>query len=247
MTTDTAILPFTRVLLPGRIPTTGAGTRGDVFVTVKWSDDGRLSITAVEGPDQHGNAAGGAGQCRDALERIGKYRPGWDAATVARLRDVWERWHLNDMRAGCEHQRAAGWSDRPIDPDKPTDSYGIHFEGQQSPSWNLLGWVRPDEHPGGLLTRECEECGYRYGTAWVREDVPADVVEWLRDLPQAERKHPWGDRDRVPVSDPGDLECYGCGTTGDYDTFGLPVRCPVCRSLSVHSRTNPPRPEGLPS
>ena len=32
-------------------------------------------------------------------------------------------------------------------PTKPTRSYGKHFEGQRHDSWNLLGWVRRDEHP----------------------------------------------------------------------------------------------------
>jgi hypothetical protein len=26
------------------------------------------------------------------------------------LKDLWDRWHLNDMRAECEHQRALGWT-----------------------------------------------------------------------------------------------------------------------------------------
>src|SRR5690242_10172950 len=27
-------------------------------------------------------------------------------AVIERLLEVWDRWHLNDMRAGCKHQRA---------------------------------------------------------------------------------------------------------------------------------------------
>lgn len=26
------------------------------------------------------------------------------------LVELWDRWHLNDMRAECEHQRALGWT-----------------------------------------------------------------------------------------------------------------------------------------
>ncbi len=31
------------------------------------------------------------------------------------LKDLWDRWHLNDMRAACEHQRALGftWATHP--------------------------------------------------------------------------------------------------------------------------------------
>lgn len=30
------------------------------------------------------------------------------------------------------------------------------------------------------------------------------------------------------------LECYGCGTTGGYEKFGVPTQCPHCGSLEVH-------------
>jgi hypothetical protein len=26
------------------------------------------------------------------------------------LKELWDRWHLNDMKAACEHQRALGWT-----------------------------------------------------------------------------------------------------------------------------------------
>ena len=31
---------------------------------------------------------------------------------VRRIHDIWERYHLNDMHAGCEHQRALGWENK---------------------------------------------------------------------------------------------------------------------------------------
>jgi hypothetical protein len=113
-----------------------------------------------------------AGQCLDECKEL----------IPEKLYGVWERWHLNDMRADCEHQRAEGWAERPIDPTKPTNSYGRHFEGQRMDSWNLLGWVSETEHPEGLLSRPCPTCGYKYGTAWLREEVPADVIEYLETL-----------------------------------------------------------------
>jgi hypothetical protein len=95
------------------------------------------------------------------------------------------------MRAGCQHQRAAGWHKRPIDPAKPTTAYGKHFPGQRQDSWNLLGWVRADEHPEGLMCRPCPECGYKYGTAWLSEPVPETVLAFLRNLPDADRTPSW--------------------------------------------------------
>ena len=37
---------------------------------------------------------------------------------------------------------------------------------------------------------------YSYGHAWLYEEVPADVLEWLYHLPPAVKPHPWGDTDR---------------------------------------------------
>jgi Zn finger protein HypA/HybF involved in hydrogenase expression len=30
------------------------------------------------------------------------------------------------------------------------------------------------------------------------------------------------------------LECYSCGLMGDYDTFGIPTKCPKCGSYEIH-------------
>lgn len=70
---------------------------------------------------------------------------------IHRNRSRWGTWrHLNDMRAGCEHQRAMGWK-----------SY--------------------DEHP----SEPCPVCGYKYGTAWLVEPLPAEVYSFVESLPEA--------------------------------------------------------------
>ena len=51
----------------------------------------------------------------------------------------------------------------------------------------MLGWLKPEEHPEGLLCRPCPVCGYRYGTSWVREQVPQDVIDWLFFLPESKQ------------------------------------------------------------
>lgn len=38
------------------------------------------------------------------------------------------------------------------------------------------GWVRHEEHPDGLLSKPCPVCGYKYGSAWRTEPLPAEVV-----------------------------------------------------------------------
>ena len=177
-----------------------------VFIRVEFSG-GKLSITGVEGPMANGDCRGSAGQIiigfkeyddRDYqtigdIKTLGDIKPskGWSHETIRRLFDTWDRWHNNDMRPGCEHQTRDKWADRPIDPTKPVTAYGKHFEGQKQDSWNMLTWVRPDEHPEGLLTKPCPECGYKYGTAWKCEEVPDDVLKWLDSLPESPIKPAW--------------------------------------------------------
>lgn len=50
------------------------------------------------------------------ISRAGQVRPtgvsapatGWSTEDVALLDEFWQRWHLNDMHAGCRHQEDAG-------------------------------------------------------------------------------------------------------------------------------------------
>jgi len=178
--------PFELVVWPG--VTRVYGRPAEVFCKIKW-DGVRLSITGVEGPLRNGNAIGGCGQLSDLT--IDEYAQGWGADLLARFLAAWRAWHLNDMRPGCEHQRAQKWDERPIDPSKPTCSYGKHFAGQRSDSWNMLAWVNREEHPDGLLSYPCPVCGYKYGSSWLREEVPSDVLDFLRNLPPAGRTPAW--------------------------------------------------------
>ena len=191
----------THIINPGTVEI--GGIQRDVFVKIAYGNklnptrEPNLSLTGVEGPTRNGNAWGSCGQIgghrpfRDEGLRIDVRAEGWTREMVDQLDEVWSRWHGNDMRAGCEHQRAERWNERPIDPTKPLSVYGKHFEGQRQDSWNMLGWVRPDEHPEGLLTKPCEVCGYKYGSAWLNEPVPQDVLDWLFALPPTTKEPAW--------------------------------------------------------
>lgn len=258
---------FAKVVRVGTIPTYD-GARASVFCEVKYTEDGRLSITGVIGPRSSGNAAGGCGQIdmefahRDPHDDDPRYdrpvpasaftfAPGWDADTWLAFLDVWKRWHLNDMHPGCEHQRAAGW--REIAREEVTlyhwrlrtevsasvrkalkdaearlragESVALDSEaaalaalpgevttaedvapgplyeprtplydgGRPASERKALGWLRPSEHLRGILTKPCEVCGYAYGSAWQREEVPGRVLDFLRSLPPTDKPHPWGE------------------------------------------------------
>lgn len=187
-------LLFERVYYIARF-TDYQGVNHPVFARVTYSHDGRLSFIGVEGPKRGGNAHGSSGQIiMGWREHPGDWTTNGSDFSKAQLDEfmaLWDRWHLNDMRADCEHQRAEKWGERPIDPDKPLSSYGRHFDGQRDETWNMLGWVRPSEHPAGLLGVPCPTCGYKYGTAWLTEPVPAEVLERLASFPEATKTPAW--------------------------------------------------------
>jgi hypothetical protein len=72
---------------------------------------------------------------------------------VRRIVELADRWHLNTMRAGCAHQ---------------TVVYETGPYGRQQPSLER--------------TKPCPVTGYRYGSAWLVEVPPEDVIAELRAL-----------------------------------------------------------------
>lgn len=93
------------------------------------------------------------GQICDTLKdciQHGKYRQlNYPWETIAKLLEVWDRWHLNSLRAGCEHQRRLGWDSLP------------HEE---------------------TIGKACPVCGYKYGSAWLHEPLPEDVIDFIKSL-----------------------------------------------------------------
>jgi hypothetical protein len=124
----------------------GTKDRRGVFVEVEIDADGGLHII---GFTRHHIGAdwNSGGQIIDEVASVRNFAPGWTRGRVAQLVNIWRRWHLNHLRAGCEHQRTLGW-----------ESY--------------------DEHP----SEPCPTCGYKYGTAWLKEELPAEVVAWAQQL-----------------------------------------------------------------
>jgi hypothetical protein len=54
----------------------------------------------------------------------------------------------------------------------------------------MLGWVRAEDHPDGLLGKPCSVCGYKYGTAWLKEELPPEIVAEIKS---------WGLKKEVAV------------------------------------------------
>ena len=177
---------FTKIVRLGT-ENTGGGRSYGVYCKIVYKD-GNLSITGVEGPLRSGNCLGACGQIVMHLkaEDFTSFAPGWNKAKLLQFLDIWDKWHLNDMQPGCEHQRAAGWVNERIPPEElpgitaNRDDKGI-----------LAIWVEPTEHPKGLLCKQCPVCGYQYGSKWLKVDVPADALDFLRNLPDTDKKPAW--------------------------------------------------------
>ena len=86
---------------------TGKKQKVNGFCEINYSD-GRLSISGVVGPLPSGNCRGSAGQCVEEI-RNGTPASGWNREMLNKFCDIWDRWHLNDMRAYCSHQKELGW------------------------------------------------------------------------------------------------------------------------------------------
>lgn len=70
--------------------------------------DGKLSITGVIGPKSNGNCWGSCGQCVDEI-RKGEPTKEWTPEMLQKFCDIWDEWHLNDMRPYCSHMKKLGW------------------------------------------------------------------------------------------------------------------------------------------
>lgn len=79
----------------------------------------------------------------------------------------------------------------PETPDGYERRRSIHSGGAELPERKTLGWVKPSEHPEGLLTRAMDGDPRGYGSAWYREDVPEDVLAELQALPPADMQPAW--------------------------------------------------------
>ena len=236
---------FEKVVNPCLCKVSGSSVLSHAYAKIKY--EGKcLSISGVIGPTPNGNCRGSCGQCVDEI-RGGKPEGLWTDEMLAKFCDVWERWHLNDTRPYCQHQKALGW-DKLATKKVTLYHYSLTHEyfmkqrelknrannklgaeghvtltEEEKELWNLpiektsweplndplyeprkkedwysgatevktLGWLYPDEHPDGILTKPCPVCGYKYGSAWKTEQIPEDVLQFLYNLPDTTKSPAW--------------------------------------------------------
>lgn len=202
--------------------------RRNCQAVLEWelTDDGRFSMSGDIWNNRHTDIVCG-GQC---VDEVVAYFP--HDKKAQRMCEVWKRWHLNDMKAGCEHQRAwdtnkplkllkYAWTmayyemmqkaekgtlstedyakfqevakrvnavlyDPPIchNPQYPfPEVQNLINEGwleEKGSEEKTAGWVNQDNHPEGLLEKPCPVCSYKYGTAWLKEELPQDIIAEIK-------------------------------------------------------------------
>ena len=155
-----------------------------------------FSMSAMYWNKPHTDIIRGGQCCDDVLKEIHTWATSRKKAL--RMVEIWSQYHLNGMNAGCAHQRAEHWENRRIPRDEVGDKYaggderGIyatqvypleacegHFE---KGAWvNASPFVSRDHcHKDGLLTKKCPVCGYQYGSAWIHEDIPEEIIKEIR-------------------------------------------------------------------
>lgn len=123
-----------------------------------------LAVSLV-GARRRGRVDDGGGQIVDDL-RDPERQPldGLEVADLDRIADLWDRWHLNEMRAACAHMPRTLDDLARIAPAGLPQRYGKP---------DVVGWAI--EH-----VRCAADTGYRYGTAWLYEPVPGETLDELR-------------------------------------------------------------------
>lgn len=165
--------------------------RKAVEVNVRLTDSDAGPVLAISahswrGPNPPYNDIEQGGQMQGTLREYVErdkftYAEGWDKERALRLLAVWDAYHLNDMRAGCEHQRALGWRVvSEYDPQVRALNLAIEkLTGEIEPyRLNALREMRPVDRIG----HECPVCGYRFGSAWRYLPLPEDVLDFVAGL-----------------------------------------------------------------
>lgn len=159
---------FTKIV---RLGTTQEGARRpNVYCKIKFEKN-NLSITGVVGPMSNGNCIGSCGQIEMSMEASDiTPRLGITPGTLQKFFEVWREWHLNDMQAGTPAQEAELKKHK--FPGYPVD----HFD-----------WAKETLTKAGLQP----DNGYSYGSKWLRIEVPDEVLEFLKSLPDTDKEPAW--------------------------------------------------------
>ena len=98
-----------------------------------------------------------SGQIKDSIRTKNKNK--------LRLLEIWDKWHLNDMKSGTKEQEKClnNWKDRP-------DGWSYEKDCEHLKKHHLH-----------------TDRGYKYGHAWLVEILPEDIIEEVNHLCKVKR------------------------------------------------------------
>lgn len=207
-----------RVINLGKVDYTHTG-KANCKVTVEVElEGGRLSICGnIWNPRETDIYSGGQN-----IEEIADLFKG--SRKVQRIKAIWERWHLNDMKAGTPAQETelkkhtfpgypkshyewaletlhqvgpfTVWAFEPLTPEQDAQEWGASLAGKhfKRPAKVKVDFsaisnstfydrehaeifaksIAPELAPE-IRGLECDN-GYKYGSAWLKEELPAEVI-----------------------------------------------------------------------
>lgn len=142
---------------------------GSTFCKIKFVD-GKLSISGVEGPLSNGNCRGSCGQINPLEPKA--LHEGWTFQMLHRLNEIWDEYHLNDMKAGTPEQEAF------------IKCWKKFHKYEYTDVCRALKDV-------GLYEVDLDGEPYKYGHKWLSIEVPQDVLEFLFGLPETKKTPAW--------------------------------------------------------
>lgn len=150
----------------GKTDYNGKG-RKNCLTEITWRlENGRFSMCAhIWNPGKTDHYCGG--QCVDTVAALFPHDK-----KAQRMLAIWERWHLNDMKAGSPAQEEFLRAN-PVSFKYPETHYDKAGEALAAAGLN------PD--PNYLHNGE----PYKYGHAWIKENLPAEVVAEIESWSEA--------------------------------------------------------------
>jgi hypothetical protein len=136
----------------GKVDFNGTGRKINECAITWTMENGRFSMCAEVWNGSHTDCIT-CGQCVDGVAALFPHDK-----KAQRMLAIWQRWHLNDMHAGTPAQEKY-LRDNPVEEMYRSDHYTHACLKLQA------ALLDPDP-----------ETGYRYGHAWLTEDLPQDVI-----------------------------------------------------------------------
>ncbi len=155
----------------------GREVKADVFCKIKFKE-GKLSISGVIGPKSDGDCVGSCGQINMSLKPEDVIpAKGWTNEMITQFLNIWDEWHLNDMVAGSPTQENE--LKKHTFPGYPVTYYNwacsVLTAANLQPDANYLHNNKP----------------YKYGAAWLKKEVPSEVLDFLESLPLTDKTPAW--------------------------------------------------------